>query len=190
MLFAFSVCYFVVVIIIAHLFVPPAYSWRLNTISDLAAQGLPNQWIMQLGFIGFGVLLTAAFVGKFAAARKVFSPDLFVVLYGLAVLMSGFFSARPFLADMPYSVQEDTLHSLFAQAAGILFTLGILFHLIVAASPQEKQFHTVFLFLVVGASILFKLDETAVLHLGQGLVQRVLYLVSFMWLLVSQIVWN
>ena len=185
-LITFSVFYFVAVIIIAHFFAPAAYQWRYNTISDLAAQGLPNQWMMQVGFIGFGLLLNIGFVRKSAAAHKLFFPDVLIMLYGLAVLMSGIFSARPFLADVSYSVQEDALHSFFAQTAGILFSLGILYRLIVAPSPQEKLFHLVFLVLVMGTSMLFMLDETSAVAIGRGLIQRVLYLVSFVWLLIGQ----
>lgn len=47
-----SVIYFVAVIIMAHFFAPVAYQWQFNTISDLAAQGLPPQWIMQIEIIG------------------------------------------------------------------------------------------------------------------------------------------
>ncbi|NUM43275.1 MAG: hypothetical protein HUU38_01100, partial [Anaerolineales bacterium] len=42
------------IIIIAHFFAPPEYVWTQNTISDLAAQGVEHQWLMQVGFIGFG----------------------------------------------------------------------------------------------------------------------------------------
>jgi len=48
------------------------------------------------------------------------------------------------------------------------------------------RFHTIFLILVIGTSLLFGLEENGVIHLGRGLVQRALYLVSFIWLLASQ----
>ncbi|MBL7164313.1 MAG: DUF998 domain-containing protein [Anaerolineales bacterium] len=182
----FSVFYFVAVIIIAHFFVPPEYNWLQHTVSDLAAQGLQYQWIMQLGFIGFGLLLNISFILKFVAAKKVFYPDVLIMLYGLAVLLSGFFSAATFLEGVSYAIQEDKLHSLFAQAAGVFFSVGILSYLIVSPDPKEKLIHTIFLTLVMGTSMVFGLEENGVIHLGKGLIQRTLYLVSFIWLLVSQ----
>lgn len=60
---AIAIVYFIVIIIIAHFFAPPEYNWTQNTVSDLAAQGLKYQWIMQAGFIGFGFtrLISALF---------------------------------------------------------------------------------------------------------------------------------
>ena len=84
-------------IITAHFFMPPEYHWTRNTVSDLAAQGLKYQWIMQLGFIGFGLLLNCGFVCKFISAKKVFYPDVLIMIYGVAVLLSGVFNTEPFL---------------------------------------------------------------------------------------------
>ncbi len=182
----FSVFYFVVVIIIAHFFVPPEYHWSQHTISDLAAQGLKYQWIMQAGFIGFGLLLNIGFVSKFIVAKRIFYPDLLIMLYGLAVLLSGFFSAAPFLDGVAYSVQEDKLHSIFAQAAGLFFSISILAYLLWTSDPTEKLIHTIFLILVIGTSMVFGLEENGIIHLGRGVIQRTLYLVSFVWLLMSQ----
>ncbi|MCP4422231.1 MAG: DUF998 domain-containing protein [Chloroflexi bacterium] len=182
----FSVFYFVAVIIIAHFFVPTEYHWSQHTISDLAAQGLKYQWIMQAGFIGFGLLLNIGLISKFIATKRLFYPDVLIMLYGLAVLLSGFFSAAPFLEEVAYSVQEDNLHSLFAQAAGVFFSVGILAYLLFTSDPQEKLIHTIFLILVIGTSIIFGLEENGIIHLGRGLIQRILYLVSFIWLLLSQ----
>ena len=131
----FAVFYFVAVIVTAHFFTPPEYQWTQNTVSDLAAQGLKYQWIMQLGFIGFGLLLTVGLAGKFVAAKKIFYPDVLIVLYALAVLLSGFFSTKPFLDGVSYSVREEMLHSLFAQVAGLFFGLAILAYLISLPTP-------------------------------------------------------
>jgi hypothetical membrane protein len=181
-----SIVYFIVMIVIAHFFVPAEYSWMQNTVSDLSAQGLKYQWIMQAGFIGFGLLLNIGFIQKFFAAQKVFYPDLLIMLYGLAILLSGFFSTEPFIKGLSYSLQESRLHSLFATVAGISFSLGILWRLFTAPTPGEKVLHVIFLVLVMGTSFMFGLSENGVLPVAKGIVQRSLYLVSFTWLLLSQ----
>lgn len=178
-----SVFYFVAAIIVAHFFVPSEYIWTQNTVSELASQGLPNQWIMQAGFIGFGLLLNLGFIQKFRIAKKVFLADVLIMLYGLAILLSGFFSTKPFIAGVNYSVQESNLHSFFAQAAGIFFSLGIFCRLIIVPTPKEKRAHAIFLLLVMGTSLAFGLSENGIILLGKGVIQRVLYLVSFVWLL-------
>lgn len=181
-----AVIYFIAVIISAHFFASPEYNWMQNTVSDLAAQGLKYQWIMQTGFIGFGVLLNIGFVQKFIATQKVSYPDLLIMLYGLAILLSGFFSTEPFIQGVSYSVQESSLHSLFATAAGFAFTIGIFYRLVTASTLGEKWLHAVFFLLVMGTSLLFGLSENGLLPIAKGIIQRSLYLVSFIWLFVSQ----
>lgn len=181
-----AVAYVVVMIVMAHFFMPPVYSWTDNTISDLAAQRLDYQWIMQLGFIGFGVLLNGAFVKKFVAAGRVTWGDVPVMLWGVSMLITGFFSAAPFMAGVPYSVAEADMHSLFATLAGVFLTLGLVVNIFTAPTWQERVFHGVFVVLVVGISAVFGLAESGELALGKGLVQRVLWGVSFAWLLAAQ----
>jgi hypothetical membrane protein len=176
----------VAVIILANFFTPPEYRWTQNTISDLSAQGLKYQWIMQAGFIGFGLLLNLGFIQKFVAAQKVSYPDLLIMLYGLAILLSGFFSTEPFIKGVSFSVQESNLHSLFAMLAGISFSLGIFYRLVMAPTPAEKWLHAIFLALVIGTSLLFGLSENGILPLAKGVVQRSLYLVSFIWIIFIQ----
>jgi len=182
----FSIIYFVGVIILSHFFVPSEYVWTQNTVSDLAAQGLPNQWIMQAGFIGFGLLLNLGFVQKFIAARKVIYSDISIMIYGLAVLVTGFFSTKPFIAGVDFSAQESDLHSLFAQIAGVFFIVGILYRLVIAPTSNEKWLHAIFLLLVIGTSLAFGLSENGIIPLGKGLIQKTMYLVSFIWLILSQ----
>ncbi len=183
---SFAIFYFVALISIAHFFVPPEYNWQQHTVSDLAAQKLPNQWIMRTGFIGFGLLLNIGILSKFIASKKIFYPDLLLMLYGLAVLMSGFFSAAPFLEGVSVNLQEDKWHSFFAQAAGILFSAGILFYIFSASNTKERSIHIVFLILVTGTSAIFGLEENGIIYWGRGAIQRVLYSFSFIWILFSQ----
>jgi hypothetical protein len=57
--------------------------------------------------------------------------------------------------------------------------------LVTAPTPGEKWLHVIFLVLVMGTSFLFGLSENGVLPVAKGIVQRSLYLVSFIWLFLS-----
>ena len=144
-----AVIFFVVIIILAHFFAPFKYDWRLNTISDLGAQQYENAWVMRMGFIGFGVLLSTA----------------------------------PFIETSTFSIGEDKWHSLFAQIAGIAFSFGILCHLLLYSNPNQKIINFVFLILVIGFSALVGLSKNGLIPIGLGLIQRGLYVISFIWLL-------
>lgn len=44
-------------LVTAHVLAPETYSWKVNTISELASRGYRYAWLMCAGFIGFGVLV-------------------------------------------------------------------------------------------------------------------------------------
>ncbi len=175
-----AVLYFITVIIIAHFFAPPGYVWTRNTISDLGSQGHVNKWIMQSGFIGFGILLTAGLIFKFRDLGRVNYPDGLIIAYGLSVLVTGFFCDAPIDKALSFSAREEQIHSLFAQLAGFFLIAAILWYLF--TSPSRWAFHLTFLLLIGIISALFGLSENGMIAIEKGILQRTLYIVSFVWL--------
>ena len=178
-----AVVFLASVIILAHLFAPIEYDWRLNTVSDLGAQQYKNAWLMRIGFIGFGVLLSTALLCSFIHTDEKNYSDLLIVAYALSILLSGFFSTAPFVETATFSIGEDKWHSLFAQIAGIAFSFGILWHLLIYSDPDQKIIHFAFLILVIGFSALVGLSKNGLIPIGLGSIQRGLYVVSYIWLL-------
>lgn len=183
--FIIAVLYFIAVIVIAHFFVPPIYDWTQNTISDLAAQGHVYKWIMQLGFIGFGLILTAGVVHYFRQNTKRYFL-LFVAIYGLSVLVTGFFCAAAIDPSISYSVQEASVHSTFATVAGLAMSLGIFWQVVVSSNKRERWARLIFFVLVMGISGLFGLAENHILMLDKGIIQRALYLAGLTWLVYEE----
>jgi hypothetical membrane protein len=177
-----AVLFFMGVILLAHFFAPPGYGWMNNTISDLGSQGHIYKWIMQAGFIGFGLLLTGGLVHKFRVLGQIQIPGLLVMLYGLSVLMTGFFCAAPIDNNLAFSVIEAQTHSIFATLAGFALVAGILGYML--TSPSRWMFHLVFVVLIVAISALFGFSENGTIAIGKGIIQRTLYLVSFVWLVL------
>ncbi len=123
---------------------------------------------------------------KFTAAKRVIYPDVLIMVYGTAILLSGFFCAAPIDKSISYSLTEARVHSIFAFVAGISFSLSILWYFIVSSHPYSRMFHLGFLILTLGSSMLFGLSENGVIGIGKGVIQRILYSTSFIWLLVGQ----
>jgi len=48
-----STTFFVLAIVVAHIFSTNNYDWTKNTISDLGSQGYDRKLIMQFGFLAF-----------------------------------------------------------------------------------------------------------------------------------------
>lgn len=164
---------FLLFIIIAHLYATNGYSIFNNTISDLGAQGYNRKFIMQFGFLVFGILLVIGVIANGFELRT-----FAILVYGLSIAMTGIFCTTPFLepASTNYSVLQTNLHSLFAQIAGVAFTIGILVQVFYAGNAKERTVHLLFFGLVIGLSVLFGLLEN-----NKGIAQRLLYLVSFIW---------
>ena len=180
-----AVAYFIAIIVLAHFFVPPAYDWTQNTVSDLASQGHTYKWIMQIGFIGFGLLLTWGVIFHFNKNRRAYFL-LFVAVYGLSILMSGIYCAAPIDPSFPNSLRESQLHSMFATVAGIAMSLGIFWKFAASSNHREIWTRFAFFLLVIGISGLFGLAENHVLVLDKGIVQRILYLVGLAWLVYEE----
>jgi hypothetical membrane protein len=180
-----AVAYFIAVIVLAHFFVPPLYDWTQNTVSDLASQRHTYKWIMQIGFIGFGLLLTWGVIFHFNKNRHAYFL-LFVAVYGLSILMSGIFCTAPVDSSMLFSVSESKLHSMFATIAGIAMSLGIFWQFAVSSNNRERWTRFAFFLLVIGISGLFGLTENHILLLDKGIIQRILYLVGLTWLVYEE----
>lgn len=184
-LFSIAVIYFVFVILIAHLFAPPGYGWTQNTISELASQGHANKWIMQAGFVGFGVILTASAVYYWKRNPRL-NLIFAIAVYGLSIAITGIFCAAPIDPTIAYSVRDADVHSLFATIAGIGMTLGILWQSIFVPNNRERGMRVLFLFWVVGFSALFGMAENGSMDIGKGIFQRLLYLSGLAWLMYEE----
>lgn len=183
--FLIAVIYFIAVIVLAHFFVPPIYDWTQNTISDLASQGHTYKWIMQAGFIGFGLLVAWGVGFHFNQNRRAYFL-LFVAVYGLSILISGIFCAAPIDPSIPYSLRDSELHSMFATIAGISMSLGIFWQFAVSSNHRERWTRFAFFLLVIGISGLFGLAENHIMAFDKGIVQRILYLVGLAWLVYEE----
>ena len=174
---ALSVLFIVIVILIAHILAPEAYDWKRNTISELAAQGYRHKWIMQIGFIGFGVLLSVGVLQNIRKERNYRFRQFPLLIYAIGILLAGIFCTRPFVDGIPYSEVEARLHSSFASIAGFALSATLLLYFL-TDNRRRKLPQLISLFLVLGLSITFSL-----LSSYTGIVQRMLYLVGFSWLI-------
>ncbi|HLF75145.1 MAG TPA: DUF998 domain-containing protein [Anaerolineales bacterium] len=184
--FTFAVAYWIVIIITAHFFAQPGYNWTQNTISELASQGHKYKWIMQAGIVGFGVLITLAVGQALFKTKKIISPLLPIAFYGLAVFLAGIYCEAPIDPSIPYSVTEAKLHSLFATTSGISLSMAVLWRMLISQNGRERIAHLILLIAVIGFSALFGLAENGAIDIGRGIIQRLLYLSGFAWLVYQE----
>jgi hypothetical membrane protein len=185
-LFPLAVAYWIVIIVTAHFFSQPGYQWTENTISELASQGHTYKWIMQAGITGFGALIMLAAGQALFKRKKILSPSLLVVFYGLAIFLAGIYCEAPIDPSIPYSVTEAKYHSLFATIGGISLSMAILWRMLISQNGRERIVHLSLLIAVIGFSALFGLAENGAIDVGRGVIQRLLYLSGFAWLVYQE----
>jgi hypothetical membrane protein len=176
--------FFLIVIIVAHFFAPAGYDWSEHSISELAAQGHEHAWIMRGGFIGFGVFLPLSLIALWRHRGRPAIGDVFIIFYGLSILLSGVFSTAPIDPTIVYSMNDAKLHSLFATIAGISMSIAITWRIFSSRSRSEKVVHLAFMIIITSLSLAFGLAESGTLLIGKGIIQRVLYLTGFAWLVI------
>lgn len=175
----FPVLFFILVIVIAHLFRSDSYQIHSNTISELAAQHVPNAWIMRVGFIGFGIWLAIDLFGLVQSGEKKWVVIAPFILYAICIALTGIWSTNMATLQVPFHHDEAKLHSLYAAIAGFALTGTMFISIFTTSSPFEKAIHFGFCLFVILFSLLFSIFPDY-----QGIFQRLLYASSFIWMIV------
>jgi hypothetical protein len=140
------------------------------------ATGLHRIWL----------LVNLSLLVKTWTHQQIFWPDGWLMVYGSAISLSGIFCTAPIDNTVRYDSREAGWHSKCALMAGIAFSLCIFGYLMLSPVPLTKRVHLVFLVLVMGFSAVFGAAERQSIPIGRGIVQRLLYFTSFLWLLIGQ----
>jgi hypothetical protein len=156
------------------------YTFKKNTVSELAAQNYNKRRIMQAGFIGFGITLTVGIVLKLIAGQVNLLESVPLIVYALSVATSGIYCTQPFLEGVQYSQTEARIHSILAQTAGFSFCIAILICWLESSIVQYKMLHGMAFIFVMLCSMLFGLVPKY-----RGAFQRIMYLGSFLWIMFA-----
>jgi len=176
--YAYAVVTILIALTVAHFLADDSYQWQVNSISQLGAQTYDKAWIIHFGFIAFGIIVLLTGTSRIRMDVRYWFRETPIMIYGFAILLSGIFSAEPFMAGVAYSTQEAQLHGLFATVAGFALTTAILMFTFTDVPNSRKIVHFIALVLVTGFSLLF-----GVLPNVAGIMQRLLWVAGFSWLL-------
>lgn len=157
-------------IILGPLYTVENYSLLSNTISELAAQKTPNNFIAILGFIAFG---SGIIIEWMRQPSKITLPFLF---FGIFMILAGLLPHKPIDPSLPYSITTDQLHSLMASASGIAITIGFLWSGIRSQGAKVRVFN---LYMVIICVILPLIMVATPEY--QGITQRLMYFQVFIW---------
>ena len=71
-------------------------------------------------------------------------------------------------------------------ACGLMLSAAILWRIFTSSNNRERFAHSIFLVAVIGISALFGLAENDTIEIGIGVVQRLLYVSGFAWLIYQE----
>ncbi len=172
------------ILMLLVIFILPFYSLEnytilKNTTSHLGAQNTPNSWIMNITFIMLGV--TSIWTGWRFLGQYWFQKATLMV-FGIALSMTAIFQHAPIDASLGFSVQEDQMHSLFANITGFSFSI---FAISIGFITERKK-HKIWAFTVtllaplLSALMFFKHTES-----WMGIWQRCIFIGMFGWMIYA-----
>jgi len=171
-----GVFFAILAIVVSPLFAAPGYSILEHSISELGAQMTPNAWIMNFGFLLFGLGILVDAVRRLRDAPL---GAISFIVFGMSMMFNGVFSHRPIDPDIPYDLLEDQLHSMFSGGVGVAFAVGTLCF----AFAEEDRRAKVACVLASAAAVLIPLCMVIYSEVA-GLLQRIMFAISFVWLVI------
>jgi len=160
----------------APLLMPASYDWVTHTTSESGAQGIAGAWLARTGFVLYGaaVLLLSVMQRSWQMPARLIHG-----VFGAGMIGNAVFSSRPWQADLPFSELEDLLHSWMSGLVGTAFTVGV-----IVVFFARQQANTLTKSLDVTA-VLVSIGVTLLMFGGgediAGLVQRIMFGVSYVW---------
>lgn len=171
-----GIIWFFVWLVIATLYAPDDYSSITFLISDLATDYHPYDFLMTIGFIGYGVIY---FIGVYDMYTKNITNTFLlslIILSALSMILIGIFDTNYLSNDIPVYHRTLSLHSVFAGGQEALFITIILYHIIQSLGTMKK-IHIMFLVLSVIFSMIFLIVDSI------GLFQRLIFINNGLWTL-------
>ena len=167
---------FVLLMFILPIFSFEGYSILSNTTSDLGAQKAPLNWLMNAGFIALGI--TVLLEGR---QRMENYPIAKIMLYffSISLIGVGLFNQRP-LTDETANLAVDLFHSIFATSTGFSFSFLAFVMVFIFVKPLDKNLALA----VAIIAIVIPISMTLMPNI-QGLLQRLMFLIAFSWLLYT-----
>jgi hypothetical protein len=162
---------------ILPLFMGPDHSIIRNTVSDLGAQNSARAWIINSILVALALSSVISVWGCFKSS--VFTRVI-LVLFVVSIMLSAFFNRAPVNPGIPYNISEDGWHKYFACISWITFVILAFSTALILKKQTDRS-----LALIAGISaVLLSLLSSEAEHTA-GIWQRLLFIISFGWLIYN-----
>jgi len=147
------------------------YNPLRDVISLLGAQNTPNSLIMVAGFLALGIGIVTDGIRRFS------KPMLPFMAFGLSMGLAGVLAHKPLSPVVAFSGTAHQAHSALATLAGISITVGLLWQAALVSTFRSRASA-----IVIAALCLILPLTMIAFQQAQGLIQRIMYLLVFLWL--------
>lgn len=162
---------------ILPLFSAPEYCIIVNTLSELGAQFAPNAWIMNLIFVS---LALGSVIAGWRYFEGLIPHRVFLVLFGISLMLMAFFNHAPVNPDIQYNLKEDGWHAYFACTAELSFIILSIATSFILEKHQERL-----MAIAAGISAIFLSVLISEANRSAGVWQRLQFIISFGWMIYT-----
>lgn len=174
--------FLVFIIFIAHFFAPTGYLFYTHTMSELAGQGVPNAWLLTLGFLIAGASYMAFSLLYFIQKKLPAWLFWLTFLNGMMTLLLGVFpTSYDGLTTVAVNETVVIIHRYIAYASNLFTITSIIIHASLSSQPRLKMKHLFFLVFALVFSGFFILYQQDV----RGIFQRLILLTTTLWTYTS-----
>ncbi len=168
---------FVLATIVGPFLSHPDYRSVSHSVSELAGQNMPNAWIMRAGFVAFGAAVVVATLLHWRSGPAV---SIAVVIFGLAMIAAAIWSHLPIDLALGGSKAEDDRHSIAATVMGAAFAAACAAKAWLGGRDDIDWLSILGLVAAIGLPLLM-----LGIPMIAGAAQRVMFGISFVWLVRS-----
>jgi len=155
----------------------PEYSIIRDTIGELGAQSAPCAWIMNFILV---LLALGSVIAGWSFYEGFLLHRIILVLFGLSFALTAFFNHAPVNPDMQYNINEAGWNAYFTSTAGLSFIILSIATSFILEKQSDRQ-----LAFAAGISAIFLSVLMSEAERSAGVWQRIMYLISFVWMIYS-----
>lgn len=175
--FLLPVVFFILITSIASVHALSTFSLINDSFSMLGGQNFEAQWIMNVGWMGFGLLIiiiVSMYHNKDELKAFMTYP---LLAFGFSVFFLGIFSSDSMLIHDLVDTEEAQDHFVFYGIALGSLGLSMIVHAMMSKDKRLKMYHSLFFLVIVSLMMLYIWASY-----GRGLIEKCGWIIALIWL--------
>jgi len=177
--YTIPIVFLLVMVALASYNAPDSFHWTSDPLTWLGGQYLEKGWMMNWGWIGFGVMIIMITVGYHYREDWSSAITYPLIAFGMSVIFMGIWKSSHPYSSMVMDLEEAYEHMIFSMIAiGSIF-MGMLVHFVLSRDKKTKSIHGLLMGLIACDVVL-----SMSINSMQGLLDRVMWIMICAWLIL------